>query len=152
MSRVRVFIKYWLPVAAWSVLIFGVSGDSKSVAHSSRIIGPLVRWLFPQASPETVDLVVFIVRKCAHAGEYAVLAWLFWRAIRKPVRQDARPWNWRVARVTVCLTALYAATDELHQSFVPGRQASVWDVLLDTCGAMLGIILVWQLGRWRKKW
>ena len=73
-SQFRSFIKYWLPVLAWMALIFSGSGDARSSAHSSRIIVPLMRWLFPHIAQEDLDLVVLLVRKCAHLAEYAVLA------------------------------------------------------------------------------
>jgi VanZ family protein len=48
------------------------------------------------------------------------------------------------------LAALNGATDETHQIFVPGREASVRDVLLDTCGAGLGLAVTWRAVRMRK--
>ncbi len=45
----------------------------------------------------------------------------------------------RLARIAVLLAALYAVSDEVHQVFVPGRGASVRDVLIDTVGASLGV-------------
>lgn len=123
-----------------------------SFQHSSRIIGPLVHWLFPQLSKETIKEIVTVVRKCAHLTEYAILALLLWRAKRKPIRNDPRPWKGSEARFAVFIVALYASTDEFHQLFVPSRQASVWDVLLDTTGAVIGMLLLWGLGRWRKWW
>ncbi len=134
------------------VLIFGASSDRMSFQHSSRIIGPLVRWLFPKLSEQTVGDIVFAVRKCAHVTEYAILAMLLWRALRKPVKQDSRPWKGSEARFALFLAALYSASDEFHQTFVPSRQGSVWDVLLDTSGAALGLLFLWLLGRWRKRW
>ena len=142
-SKFRSFIKYWLPVLAWMALIFSGSGDSKSSTHSSRIIVPLMRWLYPHMAQEDLDLVVLLVRKCAHLAEYAVLAWLFWRAVRQPVKRDARPWSWRLAGGAILFVALYAASDEWHQSFVPTREGCVRDVLIDTLGAMLGMALLW---------
>ena len=61
-------------------------------------------------------------------------------------------WDWSEARTVLILAAMYAATDELHQAFVPNRQSSVVDVLIDTSGAFCGLILVWSFGRWRKRW
>ena len=133
-------------------LIFSASGDTKSFQHSSRIIEPIVRWLMPQMSAKSVRSVVFAVRKCAHVTEYAILAMLVWRALRKPIRNDPRPWDWKQAAVAVLLVALYAATDEWHQLMVPSRQGSALDVLLDTVGAALGILLVWAVGCLRKRW
>jgi len=151
-SRIRSFIKYWLPVLVWMVFIFGFSSDTMSFQHSSRIIGPLVHWLFPNVSSEAVNSIVFAVRKAAHVTEYALLALLIWRAVRKPVRPDLRGWSGAQARLALILVVLYAATDELHQTFVPSRQGSVWDVLLDASGAALGLLLLWAFGRWRRRW
>jgi VanZ family protein len=113
--------------------------------HSSRLIGPFVRWLFPHLSEQTVDAIVFGVRKCAHLTEYSVLALLFWRCIRKPVKNDPRPWSWPLAAAAVLFVTLYATTDEIHQTFVPNRQGSAWDVLIDTVGGMAGILALWLL-------
>jgi VanZ family protein len=64
---------------------------------------------------------------------YALIALSYWRALGfLPKRQ------W----VAWCLAILYAATDELHQSFVPGRSPSIWDVLVfDNLGAILALWL-----------
>jgi VanZ family protein len=134
------------------VVIFSASGDRASFSHSSRIIGPLVRWLFPQLSDEAIHAIVVSVRKGAHLTEYAVLTLLLWRALRKPRRGDARPWQWSQAGLALGLTALYAASDELHQLFVPSRQGSIWDVLLDTAGGALALVGLWVVGRVRKCW
>jgi VanZ family protein len=152
MSKARSFIQYWLLPLAWMSMIFLVSSDKQSLQHSSRIIAPLLRWVFPQISEHTVDVVVYDVRKCAHLTEYALLAWLLWRAIRKPKRYDPRPWSWREGIVAVLIVALYAATDEFHQSFVPGRTPLVSDVLIDTIGAVFGMLLLWRVGHWFKWW
>jgi len=120
--------------------------------HSSRIIGPLVRWLFPHVAESTVNDIVFLVRKCAHLTEFAILGLLFWRAFRKPVKRDPRPWSWVEARNAVLGVAFYAATDEFHQMFVPSRQASLIDVLIDSTGGALGLFALWAWGRWRKRW
>jgi len=151
-DNIRVLLKYWLVIVLWFALIFLASSDTKSAGHSSRIIGPVVLWLFPGASPETVETVVLYVRKCAHLTEYAVLALLFWRAFRKPVRNDARPWSWRLAGYALLGVLLYAATDEVHQLFVPSRFGTLHDVLIDTTGGALGLLTFWAWGRWRKRW
>lgn len=145
MSRVRSFLWYWLPLLLWLCLIFSASGDAKSMQHSSRLIGPFVHWLFPHLSEQTVDAIVFGVRKCAHFTEYAVLALLFWRGMRRPVKNDPRPWSWPLAVAAVLFVMLYATTDEIHQTFVPNRQGSVWDVLIDTVGGLSGILALWSL-------
>ena len=152
MQKTRNFALYWLPVVLWMMMIFGFSSDSNSFQHSSRILEPLLRWLLPNLSPDTRDAIVFVARKGVHLSVYALLALLVWRAWRKPVRQDSRPWSWRDAGVALLVTGLYAASDEFHQTFVPNRDGCVRDVLIDTCGAAAGLFALWLLGRWRRHW
>jgi VanZ family protein len=151
-SRLRRFLRYWLPVVLWMSLIFGMSTNAGAPNNTSRIIGPIVRWLVPGISDEALGRVVFTVRKTSHVAEYAVLALLCWRARRKPMRGDARPWNWAEAAFAFAFAVAFAASDEWHQSFVPSRQASAWDVLLDAGGAALGLFVLRRLGRWFKRW
>jgi VanZ family protein len=151
-SRLGSFLKYWLPVVAWMGLIFSASSDLGKSEHSSRILGPLLRWLFPQMPAETVEAIVLGIRKTAHMAEYGLLALLVWRALRKPTRSDPRPWNWKQAGVALGWAIAYAASDELHQAFVPSRQGQYTDVLFDATGAALGVLGLWLFGRWRKRW
>lgn len=71
-----------------------------------------------------------------HAAGYAVLAVLA-RALAGGLR---RPVTVRVAALAVLISALYGVTDELHQSFVPGRFADAWDLLKDVAGAAAGAL------------
>ncbi len=134
------------------VVIFSASSDRASFQRSSRIIGPLIHWLAPNLPEETVSAIVTFVRKCAHVGEYAVLALLCWRALRNSLPCERTDWDWKVASWTLLVVVLYAASDELHQTFVPSRQGSPVDVLIDSSGAALALIFLWALGRWRHRW
>jgi VanZ family protein len=78
----------------------------------------------------------YVLRKCAHATEYAVLAVLLVRATGS--------YAWAFA-----LAVAYAGTDELHQTFVRGRHGSPIDVGIDAAGALLGLAAWWQLRSWR---
>jgi VanZ family protein len=75
----------------------------------------------------------FIVRKFAHLSVFGILAFLVWRAMLS--HRFAYMGAWSFATV-------YAATDEWHQSFQPGRTALVSDVLIDACGALLALLFV----------
>ena len=150
MPKSRSFAKYWLPVLVWMGVIFSASGDRLSFQHSSRLIGPVVRWLFPHLSDEAVHAMVFTARKCAHLTEFAVLALLLWRALHKAPGPEAPAWRWREAGLVLALVALYAASDEFHQTFVPSRQGCVSDVLLDTAGGAIGLVCLWAAVRRRK--
>jgi VanZ family protein len=139
------FLRYWGPVLAWTVVIFTGSSDSSSGKRTSRIIGPILHWLFPGFSPETVEIGVVLVRKCAHLMEYAILAALAWRALERPMRGEARPWSRRHACGAFLIAGLYAISDEFHQTFVANRQGSAWDVLVDATGACLALLALWWL-------
>ena len=144
------FIRYWLPVAAWMALIFTASADSQSSLHSSLYFEPLLRWLFPHLPPAQVEAIHHVFRKCCHLTEYAILAWLLWRAIRKPIKNDCRAWHWDEAGLALAVVFLYAASDELHQVFVPSRTGQISDVLVDTSGAAIGLGLLWVWKKLRK--
>lgn len=152
MRRLWHFIYFWLPPLLWMGLIFMVSSDGNSFNRSSRLIGPFVHWLFPDAAPATVENVVVAVRKLAHVTEYACCAILLWRALRRHTARDTRPWSWREPALSLLIVFAYAITDEWHQTFVPGRQGAVHDVLLDTLGGALGLFAIWLAGRWSKRW
>ncbi len=86
--------------------------------------------------PETPSLPG--LDKIAHAAIYALLAWLAARAFATlPYGAYASCIPW----AAVVFAALYGLSDEVHQSFVPGRSADVWDLVADTVGAAGGALL-----------
>ena len=103
-------LRLWLPVVAWAALIFALS----SIPDLGTGLG-------------TWDLVL---RKIAHAGEYAVLGALLLRAIGHAVP-------------AFVVGVAYAVSDEIHQSFVEGRRGAPLDVLIDAAGVTAGV-LAWQ--------
>ncbi len=138
----------WCLVVIWMATIFTASTDLGSSQRTSRIIGPILRWLNPEVRQVTIDRIQLGVRKTGHAAGYAILAALLWNALS----QGSSGWKPVTARRAVLITAAYAITDETHQWFVPGRGASAWDVGLDVLGGILGIYLLWVVGRRYKKW
>jgi VanZ family protein len=135
---VKSFLRYWLPVVIWLGVIFFGSTDFMSAEHTSRIIGPFLRWLRPDISPETIGQVQFFVRKAAHVTEYAILALLGWRAIARGVKAEPKR---TILYINIWLAAtLVASLDEYHQSFVPSRGAAWGDVLIDSGGAIFGLL------------
>jgi VanZ family protein len=148
-GRMIPFLRYWLPLLLWMIVIFSASADTESTERTSRFLEPFLRWLNPNVSTATIELVRLIVRKAAHAGEYALLSWLAWRAFRRPRRHEKRPWSWPIAAATLGTVILYAATDEFHQLFVPNRTGSFKDVCIDAAGGAFGLSLVWLCYRRR---
>jgi len=137
------------------LIIFSASSDAMSSGNTSRFIAPVLRWLDPDISDAAIRQIVYTVRKTAHVTEYAILALLFWRALRGMAVAEAekpRPWRWSQALLALGVATLYAASDEIHQYFVPSREARFGDVMLDATGAALGLLVIWAFGRWRWRW
>lgn len=112
--------------------------------NTSRIIGPLVLWLFPNTTPESLAVVHFATRKAAHFGEYCLLGLLSARAFRKSSHLVLQR-HWFV--VALLLIAVYALLDEYHQSFVPSRTASIYDSFIDMAGGLTALIFIRRFKR-----
>ena len=121
------------------IFIFVGSTDLLSAEHTSRFIGPFLRWFSPDVSDATIASVQMVVRKCAHLTEFAILAALLYRGLRQ--HRD------RVFAIPFIIAAAYAALDEFHQSFVATRTASLWDVAIDCIGALIGSTLYWLISK-----
>jgi VanZ family protein len=93
---------------------------------------------------QTFDLLHLMLRKLAHVTEYAIFALLLYSL---PVEKAQAPWRPRRAALCILGAALYSLTDEFHQSFVPGRHASLLDCGLDTLGAALAMLVPYFQGR-----
>ena len=133
------FLKYWLPLLIWLGVIFVGSTNLMSAEHTSRYIVPFLLWLKPGMSPQTIWVILVVIRKCAHVTEYAILALLLWRAVRSLSALSMKMSTSFGAALLGC--AVFAASDEFHQSFVKSRTPSVRDVLLDVAGAVLGLLI-----------
>ncbi len=123
------------------VVIFTASADSRSFQHSYNLVVPLLHWLFPHLPLAQVDAIHHFLRKCAHVTEYAILALLLRHTLHQGLAPTTAPWSRRRAAAVLVLVFLYAASDEFHQSFVPGRTALFTDVLIDTAGGFLGLLV-----------
>ena len=75
-------------------------------------------------------------RKFIHGSEYALLCFLWWRALRTRMDRVRALWP------AFAIAALYAVTDEYHQSFVSGRHSTWVDVLIDSMGAAIAVLLI----------
>src|SRR5262252_5636927 len=137
-KRMRQFVKYWLPLLIWLGVIFVGSTSVMSAEHTSRYIVPFLLWLKPGMSPEAIWTILVVTRKCAHVSEYAVLGLLLWRALRSVPSLGTKTLMVFGAALLGC--ALFAASDEFHQTFVKSRTPSVRDVFLDVGGALLGLL------------
>jgi len=143
-QSLRRLLSRWLPLIAWMGFISFASSAEFSAANTSRIIGPLVLWLFPNTSPASLELIHLFVRKLAHLSEYALMGILAARAFRtSPRTLFQRRWF----LISVCLIVGYALLDEYHQSFVPSRTASIFDSLIDSVGGLVALFVIWIRSR-----
>lgn len=147
------FSVYWLPPILWAGLIFYASSQPYEnqdlrPALSSNFNLNFTEELFSdvafyyagsEVSIETRGVegfVEFFIRKGAHLGVYFILGFLVFRLIRTYISQPSKTFF-----ISFFLVVLYAATDELHQYFVPNRTGIIDDVILDSIGGLLGIIV-----------
>lgn len=107
------FVKLWIPVFGWCALIFYLSG-------------------IPQLTTGW-GLYDLILRKIAHMAEYFILALLLYRAFKGSFNLT----SFYLIFWSFSLSALYAISDEIHQHFVPTRNASYGDVFIDIIGIII---------------
>ncbi len=124
----------WFLVVLWLSFIFVLSGKSFTSQNTSAIIAPIFHWLIPGMSATSLDTVHQLLRKLGHFIEYYIVGFLLFNALQKD-SGGLQTWRWIVRAVIILF--LCAGGDELHQSFVPGRSASLADVGLDTVSGVL---------------
>ena len=133
------------PLVAWACFVLFASSSSFSASNTSRIIRPLLLWLFPDITEASLAYAHFLVRKAAHFSEYAVLALLAARAFLSSSRPALRG---RWAAAAISLVAACALLDEYHQTFVPARGGSVYDSMIDVAG---GAVALASVALWRRR-
>jgi VanZ family protein len=138
------------PLLLWMGFIWFASTGEFSAANTSRIIRPLLLWLFPDMNAAQLARAHFMVRKTAHFAEYALLAFLAARALVASSKRVLRRYWFLIA---LLLVASYALLDEYHQSFVATRTASIYDSLIDISGGLTALLLyaLWRRRRGKVK-
>ena len=133
------FLSRYVPLLIWLIFISVASSNSFSANNTSRIIGPLVLWVFPNTTPEQLATIHFLTRKLAHFTEYAILALLAARAFwTSPNPALKRRWF----LISLGIIVVYALIDEFHQSFVPSRTASIADSVIDMVGGLTALLVL----------
>ena len=133
------FLSRYLPLVLWLAFISFASSGSFSAGNTSRIIGPLILWLFPNTTPETLVVIHMITRKLAHFTEYAILAFLAARAFSTSPRPGIRN-RWFL--ISLLLIVIWALGDEYHQSYVPSRTGSLIDSFIDITGGLAALLVI----------
>ena len=157
-------IKYisWLPATLLMLTIFIFSSKPADTSNDSSLnIANNILTIYENTTNQQyqepqrwniLETINHIVRKSAHFCEYAVLSIAF--ALHLFVHQKSRRY---IIIWSTLMSGAYAATDEYHQTFIPGRSGQFSDVLLDTTGAFVGVfcfVLLWEIAKYcsnRKK-
>jgi VanZ family protein len=139
-KRRRVLLSAWVPAAVCAGLILMSSSDTFSAENTSSVLRPfLERMMGPFANPTWIKLL-YDIRKTGHFFAYGFVSCVFFRAWRMTFRlsrsYSAVTASLRAAAVALLSTLVLCSADEFHQSFLPKRTGSPFDVLLDMCGAV----------------
>lgn len=126
-------------------IIFGFSSqDGEKSGSLSRRITEKIATLIPQIQEKSklekeniMNTMESIIRKMAHFSIYTVVGLLLMALVSTYNIKEKN-------RLIITLTTgiIYASSDEIHQSFVPGRSPMITDIVIDTMGVILGILLI----------
>ncbi len=114
------------------------------MSETSRFVGPIVKFFFPDISDQSLQTVHFLVRKSAHVTEYAILAFFAVHGFTRSTHEILRKLRYYLP---ILLVSIVAAADEINQSFEASRTASGWDTLLDLAGGAAMVTMLWLVGR-----
>ena len=129
-QSLKYWLKYWAPPLLYMGLIFGISS-----MEQPPLPMPEFEW--------------FTIDKLYHFVEYAILGGLLALAFAKaPPRGFRAKWGWGAAAL---IAILYGASDEWHQTFVPGRLATVADWVADVIGTIVGVLSIYLYYQRRKQ-
>ena len=141
-TRKRSIAIAWVLVVAWAVVIFVMSAKSGlELDKGMGVVSVLKRWLADALSSLTGQPVD--PSPIGHFGEYLVFGVLLVNALR----HYATPG--KVAFGAIAVAAFYAATDEFHQMFVPGRACDPLDWVVDVSAVALAALVGWLVLRKR---
>ncbi|WDC85337.1 VanZ family protein [Caloramator sp. mosi_1] len=139
-------IKKWILVFIWMGIIFlfsSQSGDKSS--ENNKFIVEILNTLGIDINSILSGKADFIIRKAAHFTEYFILYFLLYNALREDFYFTSS------TIFALIITFLYAASDEFHQSFVPGRGPAFRDVLIDTSGGVVCMIIIYFVNKVKQK-
>lgn len=138
------WVRTWLPVVLGILMIMVESTEWMGADNTSTPLRTLFQAIFGHVSDAQWAAIHHIIRKSGHFFGYGLigLAWLraWWMTLpRSRFLPDAL--------LALLGTALIASADEYHQSFLPNRTASPWDVLIDCSGAIVLQLIVYVFMR-----
>ena len=142
----RFWISAWLPVAIGIGVIALESTVWLGADHTSSPLRFLFEAIFGPVSDARWDVIHHMIRKCGHFTGYGLLGLVWLRAWWMTLALRVSGF-WTPAVLGFAGTALVASWDEWHQTYLPNRTGSPWDVLLDCCGAVTALLVVYAFVR-----
>jgi VanZ family protein len=140
----KFWISAWLPVLMGILIIAFESTEALGANHTSDPLRRLWEALFGAVTAARWDEIHHMIRKCGHFFAYGFigLAWLraWWMTLPKSH-------FFTDAALALFGTALIASCDEIHQTSLPNRTGSAWDVLIDCSGALVLELIVYLFAR-----
>ena len=132
----------WLLLIGWMLIIFLFSAQTgEQSSESSGLVEQLLS-IFSFIPNRIFGLELqLLIRKTAHFTEYLILYLLIFNVMIN--HQSLK----KSLVYTLVGVFLYACTDEIHQAFVPGRACTFIDVLIDTSGGVMAMILIWMINQ-----
>lgn len=129
----------YAPLFFWIALILYLGSAQGAMSETSRFIGPLLRFLFPDAAPETLAVFHGYIRKFAHLFEYGVLAAIALNAFLGSAVSALRRHRYGAAMAVVLVVAVI---DETSQSMLASRTGTPWDLGLDALGGLIALLFL----------
>lgn len=146
MNKKRKIVISWSMLLVWMGIIFFMSNQPGEVSSSqSDLVMKIFEFLGIRLDSYFGDLATLIIRKAAHFTEYLILFLLLYRVLG--LYMDKR----KARLYTLFGVFLYACSDEIHQHFIPGRAMAFKDVMIDTCGGFVAMILTCIYDRFKKE-
>lgn len=137
---IGILILSWAAVLVWMAIIYSLSAQPAHQSNklSKGVTKAIVETIEKMTPKKELDLnkLNHLIRKNTHFLAYFVLGMLVMNAIRWFRLSDIKGFG-----IAWATCVLYAISDEMHQLFVPGRGGQVSDVLIDSAGALTGIVL-----------
>ncbi len=145
-------IHAWWPVAIACVVILIESTRALGADNTSRWLRPAFELMFGRFSNAAWSQLHHLLRKTGHFIGYGTVCLTFLRAwlltLDAHHAVSLRRLHWQATWRAILGAALVASCDEWHQSYLPNRTGTPWDVLLDTCGASVMCLVVWTAFGW----
>src|ERR1035437_545055 len=130
-------IAWKVAAVVWALIIFHMSTGAFGPSFTEPLVAGALSLIHLTLPAPSFVVLHLCVRKAAHLAEYAIFAFLLGESSKEP------PFPWHQRRLLACFltVVVYSITDEYHQSFVPGRNASLKDCGIDAIGGAMGILV-----------